>query len=156
MARKASFIKLTEEDRSTLTDFVKTGMHSSRSIQRSQILLLNDKGQDIKSICSLLTLSLPTVGLVLSRYRNEGLTKALSDRPRSGSPSKITEEFEAHVTALACTDAPEGRSKWTIELLQEKVIQLKYIDTISDESIRNILKKVNLNLGRPNNGVSAI
>jgi putative transposase len=155
MGRKATYIELTEQVRQEATDFVKTGSHNSREIQRAQVLLLNDKGNDIKTIMDLLDLSRPSVSTVLSRYRKAGLLSALKDKPRIGAPVKITAQLEAHVTALVCSDAPKGRCKWTLELLHDKVIQLNYVESISDESIRTILKKVNLSLGRPNNGVLA-
>lgn len=147
MGRKPTYIVLKSEDRETLAALVKTGHHSSRQIQRAQILLLNDKGESIKSIMSILDLCRPCVSYVLSDYRQGGVMAALNDKPRSGAPAKITAELEAHITALSCSDSPEGTKRWTLTLLKDKVIKLNYISSISDESIRTILKKVNLNLG---------
>jgi putative transposase len=153
MARKATHVKLSDEDLEKLQEFVKTGTHSSRQIQRAQILLLNHQGQDRKSIKAIFNLSLPTIGTVITRYLEQGLLQALTDRARSGATRKITSEFEAHVTSIACSDAPEGRINWTLRMLKDKAIELKYIDSISDESIRTILKKVNLNRGCQTTGV---
>jgi putative transposase len=147
MGRKATFISLPAVEKSSLTTLVRTGHHSSRKLQRAQILLLNDKGETVKSIMSLLDLSRPCVSYTLSDYRKGGLAAALNDKPRSGAPAKITVELEAQITALCCTDAPEGCKRWTLSLLQDKAIELNYVSSISDESIRTILKKVNLNLG---------
>lgn len=147
MGRKPTHIVLTKEDREMLVTLVKTGAHKSRQIQRAQILLLNDKGEDIKRIMSILDICRPNVSYVLSDYRKKGLNAALYDKPRSGAPPKITAEIEAHITAISCTDSPEGTKRWTLALLRDKVIKLNYISSISDESIRTILKKANSNLG---------
>ena len=92
----------------------------------------------------------------MSRYKSQGLTAALYDAPRSGAPVKITPKVEAHVTALVCSEQPEGQVRWTLELLHDNFIQLneteQLVDNLSKESIRTILKKVNLNLGKLNNG----
>jgi putative transposase len=147
MGRKATYIVLKNEDRERLTTLVKTGAHKSRQIQRAQILLLNDKGQDIKSIMAILDICRPNVSYILSDYRKKGLSAALNAKPRSGAPPKITAELEAHIRAISCTDSPEGTKRWTLALLKDKVIKLNYIWSISDESIRTILKKANSNLG---------
>jgi putative transposase len=99
-------------------------------------------------------LSRPCVSYCLSDYRKGGLLNALNDKARSGAPRKITANLEAHVTAISCTDSPEGTVRWTLSLLRDEVIRLNYVDTISDESIRTILKKANLNLGYKSTGVS--
>jgi putative transposase len=147
MGRQATFISLPEQDHAILTSLVKTGHHSSRQIQRAHILLLNDKGETVKRIMSLLDLSRPCVSYCLSDYRQGGLLNALNDKVRSGAPRKITADLEAYVTAISCTDSPEGTVRWTLSSLRDEVIRLNYVDTISDESIRTILKKVNSNLG---------
>ncbi len=70
-----------------------------------------------------------------------GLSNALEELPRSGQPPIITERLEAMITSIACSDAPAGSSRWTLSLLNEKIVELKYIDSISNESIRQVLKK---------------
>jgi putative transposase len=155
MGRPSTFISLSEPDKAFLTNLVKTGHHGSRQLQRARILLLNAKGEPVKHIMSLLDLSRPCVSYCLSDYRSGGLQNALNDKPRSGAPRKITANLEAHVTAISCTDSPEGTARWTLSLLKDEVIRLNYVDTISDESIRTILKKVNSNLGYKSIGVLA-
>ena len=147
MGRKSIHIVFDEGDEEHIQNFIKTGLHGSRELLRAQILQLNAKGYTIGSLQQMFNLSQPTVSEVLRRYSEGGLQSALQDKPRSGAPTKINPELEAHVTALVCSEPPEGRLRWTLELLQNQVVQLNYIDTISDESIRTILKKVNLNLG---------
>lgn len=71
----------------------------------------------------------------------------LVDRPRSGRPEKVSGEVKAYIIATACTDAPEGRSRWTVRLLADHIIQLELLDSVSKDTIARILKKTNLNLG---------
>ena len=81
------------------------------------------------------------------RYLAEGLDGALEERPRSGQPRKVTAALEAHITSLACSKLPAGAARWTLSLLNEKLVSLDYVDKISDESIRHVLKKANSSLG---------
>ena len=69
------------------------------------------------------------------------MATALEERPRSGQPTKITTKLEAHVTHIACSEAPAGMARWTLALLTERVIELNYVAAISDEIIRKVLKK---------------
>lgn len=71
----------------------------------------------------------------------------MEERPRSGQPRKVTAEVEAKITSLACSQAPEGAARWTLSLLQERVIALHCVETLSDEAIRQVLKKANSNPG---------
>ena len=81
------------------------------------------------------------------RYLTEGLEGALEERPRSGQPLKVTATLEARITSLACSELPAGAARWTLSLLNENLVSLDCIDKISNESIRQVLKKANLNSG---------
>lgn len=153
MARKSEFIVLTPDDLSALDTFVRTGTHSSRSLIRARVLLLNHQRETLDSVSKLLGISYATASTIRARYKKAGLNAALSEKPRSGAPPKITATLEAHVTAVVCSEAPEGRVRWTLELLRDEIVQLNYVESISKESVRTILKKVNSNLGSLNNGV---
>ncbi len=153
MGRKAIQIELQEGDSERIISLLKTGVHGSREILRANLVHLNAQGKTISELQTMYALSQPTVSRVLHRYLEGGLTFALADEPRSGAPAKLSPKIEAHVTALVCSSPPEGRVRWTLELLQNEMIQLNYVDTISDESIRTILKKVNSNRGWSTNGV---
>ena len=157
MARPASFIKLEESEEKELRVFLNTGQHLARELTRGRLLLLNHEGQKLEAIAELLNLNYVGVTTVINRYKKGGLSAALYDRPRSGAPKKINQKVEAHVTALACSEEPEGQVRWTLELLHDKFIQIneadQLVDSLSKESIRTILKKANLNHGRPKNGV---
>jgi transposase len=94
------------------------------------------------------------VSRVRQRFVAEGLEGALKERPRPGQRRKLSGPQEAHLVALACTKAPAGHTHWTLQLLGDKVVELELADAISLETVRQILKKTNLNRGRRSNGAS--
>lgn len=147
MGRKAKGLKLRQKDREELKEFLSVGKRSARSIKRAMILKYLDEGRHSLQIIELLDTSLPTICKVKNRYNEEGLEAALSERPRSGQPKKIRQRQEAYITSVACSEPPQGRKRWTIELITDKVIELGYIEKVSRESVRKVLKKVSLNPG---------
>jgi putative transposase len=147
MGRKAKIINLTDSEKSELLSITKKGTHKSRKIIRAKVLLSIDSGKSRNEIQSELGIDSNNYYKLKKRYFSGGLSSALEELPRSGQPPKITERLEAQITSLACSDAPSGSSKWTLSLINEKLIELKYIETISNESIRKVLKKANLSLG---------
>ncbi len=78
----------------------------------------------------------------------------MEDLPRAGVKPMLDAKEESLLVALACSDAPEGRSEWTMQLLADKLVELKVVERISDETVRRVLKKTNLNLGKKSSGVS--
>ena len=80
---------------------------------------------------------------IRKRYVQAGVAGTINEKPRSGRPIGISAQTRAKVTALACSQAPEGRSQWTLRLLADKMVELEYVDRISYQSVRNILKKTN-------------
>lgn len=156
MARQHTHIKLSLEEEREVRQLLTSGKHLSRELTRGRILLMNHEGQNLTDIAKLLNSNYVSVTQIVNRYKAKGLTAALYDRPRSGAPRKITPKVEALVTAMVCSEQPEGQTRWTLELLADTFIQLNEVDPIVDslskESIRTILKKVNLNPGRPKNG----
>lgn len=147
MGRKAKIINLTDSEKSELVSITKKGTHKSRKIIRAKVLLSIDSGKSRIEIQSELGIDSNNYYKIKKRYFLGGLSSALEELPRSGQPPKITERLEAQITSLACSDAPAGSAKWTLSLINEKLIELKYIETISNESIRQVLKKVGLSLG---------
>ena len=81
------------------------------------------------------------------RYLAGGLAEALTERPRNGQPPKVTAALEAKITSLACRETPAGAARWTLSLLNDTLVSLDYVDTISNESIRQVLKKANASPG---------
>ena len=94
-----------------------------------------------------LNISMRKIDRVKERFVTEGLEVALTGRGRNRIyPKKVESDFEAHLIALSCTEPPEGFSRWTLRLLADKVVELEYIDEISHETIRQVLKKRNATL----------
>lgn len=147
MSRKAKQVILSDAEKSELQSIIKKGTHKSRKIIRARALLLLDSGKSRFEIQSELSIDNNNFYKIKQRYFSGGLASALEERPRSGQPPKVTAYIEAQITSIACSDVPAGSSRWTLSLLNEKIIELKYIDSISNESIRQVLKKVGLSPG---------
>jgi putative transposase len=138
---------LTKTDRELLETMTKTGKRNSREFEHAYILLALDKGKKHELIEEFYNVSRITIWRVKSKYLRYGITEALKDEPRTGQPPKYKDKEKAEIIALACSKAPEGRSRWTIELLEQKLRQQNGMETITRETIRLILKKTNVNLG---------
>lgn len=135
------------------------GKHKSQKVLNSLVLLGSDEGphQDIRStneeISRVLKTSMRKIDRVKKRFVIDGLNVALNGQKGSRVYAKKADgDFEAHLVALSCSDPPEGFSRWSLRLLADKVVELDYIDSISHESIRRILKKTNLSLGSKKDG----
>jgi len=144
-------INLTQENRQELESLIRSGESSARTQTRARILLLTDENQKkkkgTKEIALVLMCSLPTITNIRKKFVEGGLENALYDKPRPGAVPKITGEIEAQLTLLACSTPPEGRSRWTLQLLADKLVELKLVDSISDVAVMKRLKKMNLSLG---------
>jgi transposase len=142
MSRKTIFVvNLTEEDRDYLNQFISRGKASARSLARARILLMADEKYSNKAIAEVLKTTVPRVNRIRKRYCQEGLDSAIKEKPRSGAPPKIDGTIEAQVTLLACSEPPEGRSTWTLQLLADRLVELEAIESISTMSVQRILKK---------------
>ena len=143
MARKTVFcVKLNEEERDGLNQYIRDGESSARSLTRARILLLADEGQSDAEVVNALKVSRTTVVRIRKRYCEDGLEFALTEKPRSGAPPKIDARVEAKLTGLACSNPPEGRSRWTMNLLADKLVELGEVDSISGMSVCRALKKM--------------
>ena len=125
---------------------VKSGEDKARKITRCRILLLADQGRTDQEISGALNVCLATIFNIRRRHCQEGLERAISEGARSGQPPKFKGKSLAKITAIACSKPPEGRAKWSLRLLADRVIELDIVETISHVSIRNILKKTNSSL----------
>ena len=153
MSRTIEKIMLSQPEIAELEAVVHMGKHAARKINRARILLYSHQGQPPEAVSSTLTVSLATVYNVRKRYLTSGLAAALAEKPRSGQPRKVTPAVEAAVTRIACSPTPEGVARWTVKLINQRLISLGY--DLEDESVRLVLKKANLNLGSKSNGVLA-
>jgi transposase len=125
---------------------------AARTVRRAQTLLLADEGRTDADIAAALHSGLATVARTRHRYVEEGLAAALVDHPRPGAAPKLSPKQQAFTVALACTKPPEGRLRWTMQLLAERLVELEVIPDISDESIRRLLKKTNSSPGSKRSG----
>ena len=142
--RKREGIQLKKKDRHQLESMVRTGKHGARTLTRCRILLLSDKNGKAKrnrEIIEALGISPATLYNVRKRFLEEGIN-SIHDKPRSGQPRKFEGKAAAAITALACSSPPEGRVRWTLELLADRAVELKLVDSICPQSVRNVLKKM--------------
>ena len=147
MPKRNYEVKLSEEERTTLKKIVHSGKAPARKILRSGILLKTDENRkpkmSIREVASIYNVSTTTVNEVRKSYAEVGLEGTISRKKRETPPvaPKITGEVEAKIIALSCSAPPEGYSRWTIRLLADKMVELKYIDSIGRTSVNEVLKK---------------
>lgn len=141
MARKAQPVELSTDELRSLKTILRRGATAARVQTRARVLDLLHRGQHPNSIAATLSLSVPTVFNIKRRYLDEGLESALHDKPRSGTPRRIDGEARAKITALACSEAPDGHARWTLRLLADRSIRLGFVETISHNAVKQILKK---------------
>jgi transposase len=139
--RKAALVELTDEQRTELTNRLEREALTGRQRRRLEILLLADCGQTDDQIATATGAGRSTVERTRKRFAREGLDAALSDKPRRGAPAKLDGKQEAMIVALACSDAPEGQARWTARLLANRVVELEIVESISESSVRRVLKK---------------
>jgi transposase len=142
MARKAQLLKLSNDERSSLTSILRRGTIPARVQSRARVLDLLHRGHHPTEIATTLSLSLPTIFNIKRRYLSESYEAALYDRPRSGKPSQIDGTARAKITALACSTAPLGHARWTLRMLADKAIELGFCETISHSTVKEVLKKL--------------
>lgn len=154
MPAKRYPVILTECQRDYLIDLISCSTESARKLTRARILLKADASEfgpaySDAQIKEAVEVSIPTIERVRKVFALEGLTSALTPKKRSNATrsKKFDGEKEARLIALACSDTPEGYSRWTLRLLAEKMVELNHFSSISHESIRQVLKKTNLDLG---------
>jgi transposase len=150
---KKYIVDLTAEERAELERFATTGRHAADRITRARILLKADSNQPGGSwadadIAAALDVGLATVGRVRRRVVELGLADALKRQAGGGRKQRrLNGEQEAHLVALVCGEPPEGRTRWTVRLLAERMVELDYVESISHETVRQTLKKTNYTRG---------
>lgn len=150
---KRYLVTLSDDERVHLLALTKKGALSARKLTRAHILLQADAGAMDAAIAAALHVGIATVERVRKRFVEEGLDAALRERPRPGGHRKLDDKQEAFLIALACSTPPEGRTCWTMQLLAGKLVELRVVDAISDETVRRTLKKTSSNHGRRRRGV---
>jgi len=147
MTKKLYVVDLTEEERTSLLEMITSGAHRSRKLNRARILLLADEGRTDREIAKALYSSVPTVQRTRQRFVAGNLEHALNELPRPGGRRKLLGKGEAALIALAHSEPPVGRKSWTLQLLADKLVQLKVVESISYETVRRELKKTSSSLG---------
>lgn len=154
-------VTLTQEERIYLTEISNNGKRAAKIVKYALALLSADKGEwqnnhkTNEEIANFLQVTTRTIEHIKKKFVEQGLNDALGITQRLGrigNNKKFDGEFEAHLIATCCGPAPKGHSGWTLRLLANKMVELNYVESISHESIRRILKKMNLNLGKKMNG----
>jgi len=152
---KSSIFQLSDTDYRSLKKTFSKGRSSARLQTRARVLDLLHRQESPTAIARILNITRMTVYRLKNRYVQEGLESALEDKPRSGKPPRITPKEKARVTALACSDAPEGYARWTLRLLADKAVELNYVEGgISHNEVGKILKKTHSDQINKSNGVS--
>lgn len=151
-------VRLNSAERQGLIDLVTTGKRAASTITRARILLKADVGRegeawDDDQIADAFDTSLSTVHRVRQAFVEEGLEDALyRKKPTGRQYRKLDGDQEAHLIAVACSKAPEGRSRWTLRLLADKLVELQVVESVSPECVRTTLKKTTSSPGCRSNG----
>lgn len=140
-------VNLSETEPEQLRSITSKGKTTGRIVKRAQILLLADEGYSDETIAIMLKVGESTVHRTRQRLVEEGMELALKERPRRGRKSKLEGKTEAFLIATACSEPPQGRESWTMQLLADRLIELNLVENISDETVRRTLKKTKSNLG---------
>ena len=141
MPKKIYIVDLTKEERTYLLDFIKSGKHAARKLNRARILLLADEVKPDSEIAKALHTGTATIQRTRQRFVEGNLEGGLNERPRLGGPKKLDEKGEAILETLAHSKPPEGRKRGTLQLLADRLVQLKIVESISYETVRQELKK---------------
>ena len=141
MPKKIYIVDLTEEERSHLLEFIKSGKKSARKLNRARILLLADDGKTDAEISEALHTGTATVARIRKRFVEGNLECALTEDPRPGGQSKLDEKAQSILETLAHSRPPEGRKRWTVQLLTDRLVELRVVDSISHETVRKEVKK---------------
>lgn len=155
MPRKKHIVKLTPEERDELEQMLSSGEERVRKLTRARILLKADEGWTDGAISQALDVGRATVERIRRRFVEEGLEVALNRRPSTREYERLIDgKAEAHLIALACSAPPEGHKHWTLRMLAEKLVALEQvnIESVSHETVRQVLKKTSSNRGSTSNG----
>lgn len=139
--KKVYVVDLTPQEREELLSLLKGGQARVRKTNRARILLLADEGRTDKDIAQALLTSVSTVERTRKRFVEGGLERALNESPRPGGKRKLTGKQEAYLVAVACSHPPEGKKRWSMQLLADRLVEMGVVEEISDETVRRTLKK---------------
>lgn len=145
-------VTLSETDRASLQTFIHAGKATARTFTRARLLLKAAEGWTDAQICEAFDVSRNTSIRVRQLYLEGGLEAVLHEKQQAHRRAALTGSQAAHLIAIACTPAPTGHDHWTMRLLGGKAVELGFVQSISPETIRQLLKKMRSNLGNTSNG----
>lgn len=151
--QKEFIVDLTSKERKYLQQLANKGKVAGYKIRHAQMLLKADQGQhgpawSDEQIAEAFDAHEATVRRLRQRFVEEGLEAALQRKKRQNYTRKLDGDAEAHLIAIACSQPPKGRNRWTLRLLADRVVELALVDSVSHMTISRTLKKTNLNPGR--------
>ena len=145
-------VYLSDQQRQHLESLIRKGNTPARTQTRARILLLSDRSQGRRRTRQAVAQASLTCSVTVGRggraFVLQGVEAALYDKPRPGAAPKITGDIEAQLVTLACSDPPAGRGRWTLRLLAGKMVELGYLDSISNQAVGQRLKKTNSSPGK--------
>ena len=147
-------IHLTDEERGELEGYIRRGKANARNIKRAHLLLKSAEGWSIERIAETFGVSEATVSNVRKRYREGGVSRVLTDKVQKNRRRALAGAQEAVLIAIACSPVPDGHDHWTVRMLQNKLIELGVVEQLGHATVQRLLKKMNLNRGNVNTGVS--
>ena len=155
MPAKKYIVTLTKDEKEILKDIINKGKHSAEKRKRAQALLLADENYTDDMIAERTGLSRRGLEQLRQRFVEEGFEQTLNGKPRGHRPKALGVKDEARLIALVCSQKPEGRSRWSLRLLSDTWKTLAHTETktVSYQTIRRVLKKTNVSLGKAGNGV---
>lgn len=152
-------VTLTKDERQDLQAISTKGKRAARTVLHARALLLLDAGEHgpkwfVEKVAEAVGMTTRSLEHLKKRFVEEGISAAIKRKERLTPPREIQfgGEFEAHLLALACSEAPDGRSRWTVRLLAEKMVEMKMVPSVSPMTVCNTLKKMNLSLTKANTG----
>jgi transposase len=146
-------VDLSEAERTTLLGLTQKGKAAARKVRRAHVLLLADEGKTDSQISDALHTGIATVERLRKRFVEEGLEAALTEKPRPGAQRKLDGKQEALLVALTCSTPPTGRRHWTMQLLADRLVELGVVESLSDETVRRLLKQTTSSPGSSGVGV---
>lgn len=151
---KKYLVQLTEDERSQLVALTRKGKASARRLKRALVLLAASAGDKDEDIASKVQVGVRSIERMRQRFVEEGLEAALSERPRPGKARLLDGKQEALLIAITCSTPPPGRAQWTMKLLADRLVELEEVETISDETVRRVLKRGRSSPGSTGSGAS--
>ncbi len=147
-------IKLTKSEVEELMGIINRGSHTSQTFRTAYVLLNCDEGKYSEKVTNeqlakVLKIGMRTIDRIKKKFVEEGLEATLERRPTTRVyERKVDGDLEAKLVTLCCSDPPKGYAKWSLRLLADRMVELKYVESISYVTVREVLKKTNLSLGK--------